>query len=395
MKPALKMEKIPFSPIRKVFGEVERLQAEGREIISLGIGEPDFGTPAHICEAMIEATRKGATHYTPNKGIVALREAIIEKLRVDNGLTYGLEEIICTVGVAEGVYVALSAFLDPSDEVLVPDPSWLNYSHVPRLNGAEPIMYPLIAEDNFSIRVEELENLVTEKTKMLVILDPSNPTGGVQKKETLEQVAEFAIRHNLLVVSDEIYEKILYDDNVHISIAALPGMRERTIVLNGFAKAYAMTGWRLGYIAAPIELIPPMAKFHAYLVSNATSMVQYGGIAALRGTQEPMKEMIAEFARRRDYMVKEINSIKGLSCPNPGGAFYLFVDVKDTGMNGEEFTNYLLHEAGVAVVPGTAFGVRATHQVRISYATSIDNLHKAIGKIKTAVEKLEIANKGN
>ncbi len=395
MKPALKMEKIPFSPIRKVFGEVERLQAEGREIISLGIGEPDFGTPAHICEAMIEATRKGATHYTPNKGIVALREAIIEKLRVDNGLTYGLEEIICTVGVAEGVYVALSAFLDPGDEVLVPDPSWLNYSHVPRLNGAEPIMYPLIAEDNFSIRVEELENLVTEKTKMLVILDPSNPTGGVQKKETLEQVAEFAIRHNLLVVSDEIYEKILYDDNVHISIAALPGMRERTIVLNGFAKAYAMTGWRLGYIAAPIELIPPMAKFHAYLVSNATSMVQYGGIAALRGTQEPMKEMIAEFARRRDYMVKEINSIKGLSCPNPGGAFYLFVDVKDTGMNGEEFTNYLLHEAGVAVVPGTAFGVRATHQVRISYATSIENLHKAIGKIKTAVEKLEIANKGN
>lgn len=225
---------------------------------------------------------------------------------------------------------------------------------------------------------------------MMVVLDPSNPTGGVQRKETLEKVAEFAIKHNLIVVSDEIYEKLIYDGNEHYSIAAVPGMRERTIVLNGFAKSYAMTGWRLGYVAAPIELIPPMAKLHAYIVSNATSMVQYGGVAALRGTQEPMKEMVAEFNRRRDFMVKEINSIKGLSCPNPGGAFYLFVDVKETGMNGEEFTNYLLHEAGVAVVPGTAFGVRATHEVRISYATSIENLQKAVNNIRKAVEKLTL-----
>lgn len=388
MTPSLKMEKIPFSAIRKVFGEVEKLRAQGKEIISLGIGEPDFDTPAHICEAMIEATRKGATHYTTNKGIVELREAIVEKLKVDNNLEYDIEEIICTVGVAEGVYIALSAFLDPGDEVLVPDPSWLNYSHVPRLNGAEPILYPLVAEHNFEIRVEELEKLVTEKTKMLVVLDPSNPTGGVQRKEVLEKVAEFAIKHNLIVISDEIYEKLLYDNNEHFSIAAVPGMRERTIVLNGFAKSYAMTGWRLGYIAAPASLIPPMAKLHAYIVSNATSMVQYGGVAALKGTQEPMKQMIEEFTRRRDFMVKSINEIKGLSCPAPGGAFYLFVDVTETGMNGEEFTNYLLHEAGVAVVPGTAFGTRATHEVRISYATSMENLEKAVNNIKNAVEKL-------
>ncbi len=388
IKYAFKTESIPFSPIRKIFGEVTKLRAEGKEIISLGIGEPDFDTPAHICEAMYEATKQGATHYTPNKGIEELREAIVEKLKIDNGLEYDLEEIICTVGVGEGVFVALSAFLDPGDEVLVPDPSWLNYSHVPRLNDAVPVLYPLVSENNFQIDVKELEKRVTEKTKIIVVLDPSNPTGGVLRKEVLEEVAQFAIKHDLLVISDEIYEKLIYDDNEHYSIAALPGMRERTIVLNGFAKAYAMTGWRLGYIAAPAELIPPMAKLHAYILANATSMVQWGGVAALKGTQEPVKEMVEEFEKRRNFMVKAINEIKGLNCPNPGGAFYLFVDVKETGLTGEEFTNYLLHEAGVAVVPGTAFGERATHEVRISYATSMESLEKAVSWMKKAVEKL-------
>jgi len=393
IKASSKMDNIPFSAIRKVFGEVEKLKAQGKNIITLGIGEPDFDTPTHISDAMIEATRNGATHYTANKGIVELREAIVEKLKIENKIEYDVEEIVCTVGVAEAVYVALSAFLDPGDEVLVPDPSWLNYSHVPRLNGAEPILYPLAAENNFEIRVEELEKLATDKTKILVVLDPSNPTGGVQRKRTLEEVAEFSIKHDLLVISDEIYEKIIYDNNVHYSIAAVPGMRERTIVLNGFAKSYAMTGWRLGYLAAPAELIPPMVKLHAYIVTNATSMVQYGGIAALKGTQVPVKAMVEEFTKRRNFMVNAINDIKGISCPNPGGAFYLFVDVKDTGMDAEEFTYYLLHEAGVAVVPGTAFGVRATHEVRISYATSMENLEKAVNYIKLAVEKH--MNKGN
>lgn len=388
IKHSAKTDCIPFSPIRKLFGEVSKLRAEGKEVISLGIGEPDFDTPTHISEAMFEATRKGATHYTANKGIDELREAIVEKLKTDNDVSYDIEEIICTVGVSEGVYVALSAFLDPGDEVLVPDPSWLNYSHVPTLNGAVSVLYPLMAENNFQIDVKELEKHVTEKTKILVVLDPSNPTGGILRKETLEAVAQFAIKHDLLVISDEIYEKLIYDDNKHYSIAALPGMRERTIILNGFAKAYAMTGWRLGYIAAPAELIPPMAKLHAYLLTNASSMVQWGGVAALKGTQEPVAEMVEEFRKRRDFMVKEINEINGLACPNPGGAFYLFVDVKGTGMTGEEFSNYLLHEAGVAVVPGTAFGKRATHEVRISYATSMDNLQKAVEKIKKAVEKL-------
>ena len=388
IKHSAKTDSIPFSPIRKLFGEVSRLQAEGKEVISLGIGEPDFDTPAHISEAMFAATRKGATHYTANKGIEELREAIAEKLKNDNDVLYDIEEIITTVGVAEGVFIALSAFLDPGDEVLVPDPSWLNYSHVPTLNGAVTVLYPLVAENDFQIDVNELEKRITEKTKILVVLDPSNPTGGILRKETLEKVAEFAIKHDLLVISDEIYEKLIYDGNKHYSIAALPGMRERTIILNGFAKAYAMTGWRLGYIAAPAALIPPMAKLHAYLLANASSMVQWGGVAALKGTQEPVAEMVEEFRKRRDYMVKAMNDIKGLSCPNPGGAFYLFVDVKGTGMTGEEFSDYILHEAGVAVVPGTAFGKRATHEVRVSYATSMENLKRAVEKIKNAIEKL-------
>lgn len=388
IKHSSKTDCIPFSPIRKIFGEVAKLRAAGKEVISLGIGEPDFDTPAHICEAMYEATRNGATHYTPNKGIEELREAIAEKLKNENEIEYDIEEIVCTVGVGEGVYVALSAYLDPGDEALVPDPSWLNYSHVPRLNGAVPVLYPLVSENDFQIKVEDLERLVTDKTKILVVLDPSNPTGGVLRKEVLEEVAQFAIKHDLLVISDEIYEKLIYDDNKHYSIAALPGMRERTIVLNGFAKAYAMTGWRLGYIAAPAELIPPMAKIHAYILANATSMVQWGGVAALKGTQEPVNEMVEEFRRRRNFMVRAINEIEGLTCPNPGGAFYLFVDVKETGMTGEEFTSYLLHEAGVAVVPGTAFGERATHEVRVSYATSMENLEKAVLRMKNAVQKL-------
>jgi aspartate/methionine/tyrosine aminotransferase len=390
IKHSAKTDSIPFSPIRKLFGEVSRLQAEGKEVISLGIGEPDFDTPAHISEAMFAATRKGATHYTANKGIEELREAIAEKLKKDNDVVYDIEEIITTVGVAEGVFVALSAYLDPGDEVLVPDPSWLNYSHIPTLNGAVSVLYPLVAENDFQIDVNELEKRVTEKTKIVVVLDPSNPTGGILRKETLEKVAEFAVKHDLLVISDEIYEKLIYDGNKHYSIAALPGMRERTIILNGFAKAYAMTGWRLGYIAAPEALIPPMAKLHAYLLANASSMVQWGGVAALKGTQEPVAEMVEEFRKRRDFMVKAINEIKGLSCPNPGGAFYLFVDVKGTGMTGEEFSDYILHEAGVAVVPGTAFGKRATHEVRVSYATSMERLQKAVSKIKSAVEKLSV-----
>lgn len=372
-----------------MFAEVDRLRAEGKDIISLGIGEPDFATPPHIIEAMAEAARHGATHYTNNQGIIELRQAICDKLAKDNNLTYDPEqEIICTVGVSEGVYIALSSFLNPGDEVLVPDPAWLNYTHVPVLNGAVPVPYNLSDNNGFQINVDELEEKVTAKTKILVVLNPNNPTGAVQQHEVLEKVAAFARRHDLLVVSDEIYEKIIYDDNKHYSIAAFPGMKERTIVLNGFAKAYAMTGWRLGYVAAPAELVQIMNRLHMYNVTSASSMVQWGGAAALTGPQEPVQAMVAEFKRRRDFMVEALNKIKGICCQKPGGAFYLFPSIRETGLSAHEFTTYLLHEAQVAVIPGTAFGQHGEGHVRISYAISLDNLKRAAERIAQAVDRL-------
>lgn len=389
MRQSKKMEAIPFSPIRKIFAEVDKLKSEGVDVIGLGIGEPDFDTPAHITDAMVAATRNGATHYTPNKGIPELRKAICRKLKDEDTLEYDPEEIICTVGVSEGVFVSLSAFLDPGDEVLVPDPSWLNYSHVPTMNGATPVGYPLLEKNNFQIDVHDLERLVTPRTKMLVILDPSNPLGGVQERETLEKVARFAIAHDLLVISDEIYEKILFDGRKHYSIAAFPGMRERTIVLNGFAKAYAMTGWRIGYIAAPADLIQVMNRMHMYIVTHTSSQAQWGALAALEGSQEPVREMVEEFRKRRDYVCERLNRMKGVSCLVPGGAFYIFLNISGTGKNAEEFTRYLLHEANVAVVPGTAFGACGEGYIRISYATSMENLEKAMDRIERALDHLE------
>jgi len=383
-----KMEAVPLSPIRKIFAEVDKLKADGVDIITLGIGEPDFDTPSHITEAMAAATRNGATHYTANKGIVQLREAVCRKLNVDDGLDYDPEEIICTVGVSEGVYVSLSSFLDPGDEVLVPDPSWVSYFHVPTMNGAVPKGYPLREENDFQIDVEDLEKLVSPKTKMMVVLDPSNPVGAVQEKESLARIAEFAVKHNLLVISDEIYEKIIYDGKKHYSIAAFPGMRERTIVLNGFAKAYAMTGWRIGYIAAPAELISVMNRMHMYVVTHTSVQAQWGAVAALEGPQEPVADMVEEFRKRRDYVCRRIGGMKKVSCRVPGGAFYVFVNIKETGMNAEEFTKYLIREARVAVVPGTAFGSHGEGYVRISYAVSMENLEKSMDRIEKALASL-------
>lgn len=381
--PARKMDRIPFSAIRRVFDEIARLRAEGKDIISLGIGEPDFDTPPHIIDAMARAAETGATHYTPNKGILPLREAIVAYLRRYD-LTYDVEEIICTVGVAEAIFMVLSAYLDPGDEVLVPDPAWVNYANVPVLNDAVAVPYVMLPENDFQVDVDGLEALVTDKTKALVLINPSNPTGAVQGRKILEGMADFAIRHDLLVISDEIYDQLVYAGAGHVSIASLPGMRERTVVLNGFSKSYAMTGWRLGYAAAPIALIPPMAKMHAYMVTNASSMVQHGGVAALTGPQDSVHVMREAFEQRRDFVVQAINSIPGLSCPMPGGAFYVFVDVSQTGMTGEAFVDFMIQN-GVGMVPGTAFGQSATHSVRISYAASMGEIEESMNRIRAAL----------
>lgn len=383
IKAASKMAQIPFSAIRKVFDEIDRRRAAGSDIISLGIGEPNFDTPANIVAAMTKAAEEGATHYTANKGIVPLREAIGKYLE-RYGLHYGVEEIICTVGVAEAIFMVLSAYLEPGDEILVPDPAWLNYANVPVLNYAKAVPYVLRPENDFQTDVEGLEKLVNEKTKILVLIDPSNPTGAVQRKETLEAMAQFAIKHDLLVISDEIYDQLIYDDVKHYSIAAMPGMRERTVVLNGFSKSYAMTGWRVGYVAAPMELIPPIAKMHAYMVTNATSMAQYGALEALRGPQDSVEIMRTAFEKRRDYVVGEINSIPKLKCNKPQGAFYVLIDISETGMDCEEFVYFML-DHGVGVIPGTAFGENSKSFVRISYAASMEDLEECMKRMRNAM----------
>ena len=384
MKPSEKLSRIPFSKIREIFTRVNELKAQGKDIISLGIGEPDFDTPANINEAMIQATRDGQTHYSANKGILPLRQAICDKYQQEFQMTYDPEEVIVTVGVAEGVFIALSAFLDPGDEVLIPDPSWLNYTHVPTMNGAIPVGYPLHEEAEYEPRISDLEELISERTKALVILDPSNPTGTAFSEDTVRQLAEFAVRHDLLVISDEIYEKITYD-RPHHCIAAYLGMRERTILLNGMSKCYAMTGWRVGYLLADASLIPPLAKFHAYLVTNVPTMLQYGALEALQGPQESVTQMVSEFQRRRNYLTAAINDIPGLHTVQPTGGFYHFVNVSQTGMTGDTFTSFLLENAGGAVVPGTAVGKSPVDFVRISYATSFELLEEAMRRIRQAL----------
>lgn len=386
IKPAERMSKIPFSAIRRVFDEVDRLRAQGKDIISLGIGEPNFDTPENIIRAMEKAAESGATHYTANKGILPLRRAIAEYL-AGYGLSYSEEEIICTVGVAEAIFMVFGAYLEPGDEVLVPDPAWVNYANVPVLSHAKAVPYTLRLENDFQIDVEELQALVTDKTKILVLIDPSNPTGAVQSRETLEKLAEFAVKNDLLVISDEIYDQLIYDGLKHLSVAALPGMRERTVVLNGFSKSYAMTGWRVGYAAAPIELIPPMAKMHAYMVTNATSMAQYGALEALTGPQDSVRQMREEFERRRDFVVAAINAMPYLRCNKPRGAFYVLFDVAETGMSGEEFVSFMIRH-GVAMVPGTAFGESGKTLVRLSYAASTEALAESMERMRAALEEI-------
>ena len=386
IKAAESYEKIPFSAIRKVFDEINRLRAEGKDIISLGIGEPNFDTPANIIAAMEKAAESGATHYTPNKGILPLREAIARYLeRYD--LHYSADEIISTVGVAEAIFAVFGGYLNPGDQVLVPDPTWVNYCYVPTLFHAEAVPYALPWENNFQVDVAALEALVTEKTKILVLVNPSNPTGAIQSREVLEQMAAFAVRHDLLVISDEIYDQLVYDGARHYSIAAFPGMRERTVVLNGFSKSYAMTGWRLGYAAAPIELIPPIAKMHAYMVTNANSMAQYGALEALTGPQDSVEQMRRKFENRRNFVVRAINEMPLLRCNMPQGAFYVLFDVSRTGMNAEEFVSFMIQN-GVGLVPGTAFGNSGKTLVRLSYAASMEQLRECMRRMKNALDTL-------
>lgn len=387
--PASRMEALPFSEIRVMMEKATQMQKNGEDVIHMEIGRPDFDTPQIIKDAANRALANGNVFYTSNYGTPELRQAIADKLKRDNGVDYKAEEILVTIGVGEGTYAAVAAFTEPGDEILVPDPVWLNYIHVPHFFGAVPVSYALKEENDYQIDLDQIESLITPKTKMLVINTPGNPTGVVQSYETLEKLADIAKRHNLIVVSDEIYEKLVYDGAKHVSIAALPGMKERTITLNGFSKCYSMTGWRLGYAAAPVEFIKAMVRVHAYINTCAPSFVQEAGITALEKAEPDVQEMVKEYQRRRDYAVSAINAIDGLSCKTPGGAFYIFVNIKALGKTSAEMADYLLEHAKIAAVPGSAFGPEGEGYIRLSYACSYERIVEAMERLKKAVAGLK------
>ena len=372
-------QRIPYSQIRVMFDAAQKLEKQGRKIIHLEIGRPDFNTPEHIVEAAIDALRAGKHHYSPNAGIPELRQAISDKFSSEYNLEYNPQnEVVVSNGVAEGVYVAIHALLNPGDEILIPDPRWLSYDVDAITNFVNPVGYTLLEDSGFQPDPEEIEEKITGRTKMILVASPSNPTGGVTRKTILERIAELAIKHDLLVLSDEIYEKIVYPPAEHASIATFPEMRERTILLNGFSKFYSMTGWRLGYVLGPSELVNPILRYHQYMITSTNTFAQWGAVTALKGNQEPSHAMVGEFQKRRDYMYEAINKIPGFRCPKPDGAFYLFPSIKETGMDGFRMAEMLLEKAGVATVAGECFGKKGAGHIRISYSNSLDNLKAAV-----------------
>ncbi len=373
-----------------------QLRREGKPVIGLSAGEPDFDTPAPIAEAGIRAIREGFTHYTENMGTMALREAICKKLERDNGLSYSPDQVLCSNGAKQSVALAVHVLCGPGDEVLIPAPYWVSYPEMTRFAGAEPVVLPTTVEDGYKVTPDALDAALTERTRLVILCSPSNPTGAVYTPEELEALAEVLRRYDdVYVLSDEIYEHVTFDVT-HCSFAALPGMKEWTVTVNGFSKAYAMTGWRLGYLAAPRPIVQAAAKVQGQFTSAPCSITQKAGIAALEMDMEPVREMVAAFRARRDFVLERLRAIDGLRCPTPGGAFYLFPEVSSyfgaktpdgrTIEDSEDLCFYLLEEHHVALVHGNAFG--APDGLRISYAASMDDLETAMDRLEAGFAAL-------
>lgn len=379
---AERMNDIPFSSIRKVFEQVDRLKADGKTIYPYYIGRPNFDTPAHIKEAAKQALDDGLVAYTSNYGLPELREAISAKLAADNGLTVDPDkEIIVTVGANEAVLMIMLGLLNPGDEVIIPDPMWLHYFYCAKLAGAKVVSVPLREENGFQLDPDDIRKAITPRTKMLVVNTPHNPTGVVFTRETLAAVADIAAENDLFVLSDEIYEKIIYDDAEHISMATFPQIADKTLTVNGFSKSYAMTGWRLGYVVAKPELIGVLVRVHQYTTVCATSFAQAGANAALRGPQESIAGMVGAFDERRRVLVEAFAQLPGASLVVPKGAFYAFPNLSALGGTSEEIAARLLHDTGVAVVPGAAFGDYGEGCVRISYACSLADVQNGMNAL--------------
>lgn len=390
MKLAQRIGNITPSRTLAIDTRARELASKGVDVVNFGVGEPDFDTPEHIKEAAITALRQGFTKYTDTSGIRELKEAIRNKLLRDNGLEYGLNQIIVTVGGKQALYNAFMALCQEGDEVLIPTPYWVSYPEQVKLAGATPVYLTTDEKTGFKVTPPQLEGAITPRTKVFLLNSPSNPSGAVYTREELEGLAEVCVKHGLYVISDEIYEKLVYDGQKHISIASLgPEIKRLTVVINGMSKAYAMTGWRMGYAAAEPEIIKAMTAVQGHSTSNPTSIVQKASVAALEGPQEPVFKMVAEYNKRRDYVVERLNRLRGFLTPVPPGAFYVFPNVAELFgqkvgntviRDGDHLAEVLLNEAGVAVVPGSAFGAPAN--LRFSYATSMERIKEGLDRLE-------------
>lgn len=384
------------SPTLGITSKAKQMKAEGIDVISFGAGEPDFDTPENIKQAAVSSLMAGFTKYTPTSGIDELKAAIAKKLADDNGIHYEKSQIVVSIGAKHSLYNAVMAVVDPGDEVLIPAPYWVTYPEQVKMARGVPVIVPTDESTGFTASAETIAKYVTPKTKMLILNSPSNPTGGVYTRRQLQEIAELAVEKDFMVLSDEIYEKIIYDGLEHVSIASLGAeIKARTITVNGFSKSYSMTGWRLGYAAAEPDVAAAMSRIQDHSTSNPTSFAQKGAVEALTGPQDAVAKMVAEFDRRRRVIVQRLNEIPGITCANPGGAFYVFPNVNGlfgrscggkTITDSDSFADYLLEKARVAVVPGSGFG--APDYIRLSYAAGLETIEKGLDRIAKAVAEL-------
>ena len=384
---AKRMKRLGTETAFDVLAMAKKLEAKGMDVVHLEIGEPDFDTPANITQAAIDALKQGWTHYNPSPGLPDFRAEIARFITKDRGINVAPENVVITPGAKPILFFSALAILEDGDEAIYPNPGFPIYESVIRFFGAKAVPVRLREENDFGLDIEELKEKITSRTRMIILNTPQNPTGGVLRREQLGEIADLVRKKNLFILSDEIYSKILYEGE-HVSIASFPGMQEKTIILDGYSKTYAMTGWRLGYGVMNETLAKHVARLQTNCTSCTCSFTQRAGIAGITGPQDDSIKMVKEFKKRRDVVVHGLNSIKGVSCKTPRGAFYVFPNIKGTGMDCDELASRLLEEKGVALLAGTAFGKYGKGYLRLSYANSIENINKGLSRMKEFIEKL-------
>jgi aminotransferase len=387
-----RLNTVPFSGIRRVFDAVKKLEDEGRDVIHWQIGRTDFDTPQHVKDAAAASMARGDVHYSPNRGVPALRNAIAARAKLDSGLDVDPEtQVIVMAGANEGIMVSMLAFINPGDEVIIPNPNWHHYKSTVSLAGGVPVEVETTEADNFSLKAELVAEKITPKTKMICVTSPGNPTGCSEPMENLKAIADLAIKHNLIVISDEIYNRIYFGDGGETSpsIYSVPGMAERTIVINGFSKTYSMDGWRLGWTVASPELTMHILKIRQYTTVCVNTFIQHGAAAGLSGDQKIIEERIAEFGERRKIIVEGLQSIPGVTLAVPDGAFYAFPNLSSFGKSSKEIADYLLFDHGIATVAGSVFGSAGEGHVRIAYSCSTEECRRGIDRLKEALAALK------